>query len=526
MLRNIIFIFTVGLLLAPLGAWAVPATLSHQGHILNSNYQPMTGVIDMTFAFYDSASGGSALWEESLSVAFDNGFYSVVLGDDSNNPILESHFDGADRYLGISVDDGAEMAPRFMITSVPYAMRSGMAEGVTGSVDAVDGISVDGNQVIDAQGQWVGADIDFGSLANVPDDLADGDDVGVVGSGTTNNLVKFSGDGELDDSVVVEDGGNIGIGTAPDTLLHVGGDAKVDGGLTIGDATDCGSENPGTLRWHSGQVEVCNGVSWAAIYRAPPEGGDVTTYTNNGDDYMVHTFTESSTLSVQNAMTVDLLIVGGGGSGGWGNTNEAGGGGGAGGLLYGTVTLDPGDYDVVVGDFSTAPSDTGLGAAGNPSSFGDWTASGGGAGGGCGSQVGGSGASGGGGNGCGSDHAGGSGNQDNVGPLTGYGNNGGAGAWVSNGPGVGNGGGGGGAGAVGGSGHARSADTAGGAGAGRHYDINGSNIEYARGGNGGRGRASINGVDGPENKGQGGQGGTVSGSQGGSGIVIVRYQSN
>ena len=125
------------LFLLPLQALAIPAYLSHQGHILDSNNQPLTGVVSMTFTFYDSATGGSDVWNESLDVSFDDGFYSVVLGTDTNNPLLQDYFDGSDRYLGITVDENGEMAPRSMVTSVPYAMLAG---AVQGEVNATDGI--------------------------------------------------------------------------------------------------------------------------------------------------------------------------------------------------------------------------------------------------------------------------------------------------------------------------------------------------------------------------------------------------
>jgi len=268
---------------------------------------------------------------------------------------------------------------------------------------------------------------------------------------------------------------------------------------------------------------VYSGDITASLY---PTGGTVTTITDGGRQYRVHTFTEvgTDTFTTYFSLNVEVLVVAGGGGGGWGNTNEGGGGGGAGGLLYGSMALSPGYYPVTVGAGGSAPVNSGdPGGNGGNSSFGSAVAIGGGGGGGCSDQNGKNGGSGGGGQGCVTNHPGGSATQGNSGGLTGYGNPGGDGIWVNNSPGYGNGGGGGGAGGAGASGNSRAAGTYGGGGAGRTYSISGSPVTYAAGGNGGPGRSSSPGISAAPNTGNGGTGGNTSGGAGGSGIVIVRY---
>ncbi len=58
------------------------------------------------------------------------------------------------------------------------------------------------------------------------------------------------------------DTGKVGIGVqSPRSAL------QVNGGVQIADDTDdCTSEKAGTLRWHNGTIEVCNGEQWEAVY--------------------------------------------------------------------------------------------------------------------------------------------------------------------------------------------------------------------------------------------------------------------
>ena len=78
-----------------------------------------------------------------------------------------------------------------------------------------------------------------------------------------------------------------------------------------------------------------------------PTGGTVTTYTANGLDYRLHTFTADGNFVVANSGTADMLILGGGGGGG----NYLGGGGGAGEALFiQNRPITAATYGVQVGD--------------------------------------------------------------------------------------------------------------------------------------------------------------------------------
>ena len=89
---------------------------------------------------------------------------------------------------------------------------------------------------------------------------------------------------------------------------------------------------------------VCTDASnnanvWAGRYQAG--GGIVTDYESGGTFYKVHTFTETGVLMVEEAITVDYLVVAGGAGGGFTPGSWGGGGGGAGGFRESLAACSP-----------------------------------------------------------------------------------------------------------------------------------------------------------------------------------------
>ena len=56
-------------------AMAVPEYLNHQGQVILPNGSPMTGSSGVVFKLYSNATGGSALWTQTIDVTFDGGYY-------------------------------------------------------------------------------------------------------------------------------------------------------------------------------------------------------------------------------------------------------------------------------------------------------------------------------------------------------------------------------------------------------------------------------------------------------------------
>ena len=155
-------------------AWAVPATFTQQGRMLNSTGQPLSGMHAMYLVLYDTETGGVGLWSEYHSTYFDNGYYTVNLG--SVTPLDNDLFSGASLWLEVTLD-GVILEPRQELGSVPWALRATSAENVEGGVVNAASISIDDTPVIDSSGAWVGPtpSVDWTELSGVPTDIGDGD---------------------------------------------------------------------------------------------------------------------------------------------------------------------------------------------------------------------------------------------------------------------------------------------------------------------------------------------------------------
>jgi hypothetical protein len=137
-------------LAAPAVASAVPGTLMHQGRLFDDGGAPVDATFDVTFSLYAQPADTEPLWEETHTITFEQGFFSVALGADKS---LVDVLNGEVRYLGIKVGEDAEMTPRSAVQSVPYAL---IANDVTGDIHPAS-VSIPGfGLVIDENGQWVG----------------------------------------------------------------------------------------------------------------------------------------------------------------------------------------------------------------------------------------------------------------------------------------------------------------------------------------------------------------------------------
>lgn len=157
---------------------ALPQQLNQQGRLLDSAGAATTGLHSMSFRIYDSGSGGSILWEETLSVVFNNGYYSTILGANSaSNPLDDSILQQAPLFLEIEVDTNGPLSPRAELLSAPYSRLAGKAESLDGGTVNATEISVGGTLLVDANGSWVGPTVPMGwtDISGIPTDIADGD---------------------------------------------------------------------------------------------------------------------------------------------------------------------------------------------------------------------------------------------------------------------------------------------------------------------------------------------------------------
>lgn len=104
----------------------VPKGIPYQGYLTDTKKKPVDGNISIQFSLYSAPTDGVALWGETDSVTVTGGWYNIVLG---NVTPITLPFD-VPYFLGIKVGGDAEMTPRLALSSVGYAMRASVAEGV------------------------------------------------------------------------------------------------------------------------------------------------------------------------------------------------------------------------------------------------------------------------------------------------------------------------------------------------------------------------------------------------------------
>jgi hypothetical protein len=145
------------------------------------------------------------------------------------------------------------------------------------------------------------------------------------------------------------------------------------GALTIPAGTTAqrpSSPTVGMIRYNTtlNYIEEYREAIWQPLSNVfTANGGTETTYSSGGLNYKVHTFTSSGTFTVVAGTTsVSYLIVAGGGGGA--TDADVGGGGGAGGVIVGTTTVTPQLYSITVGGGGargTGPDNTDVGGGSN-----------------------------------------------------------------------------------------------------------------------------------------------------------------
>ena len=363
--------------------------------------------------------------------------------------------------------------------------------------------------IIDAGGvpAWTTA---AGNLGTIPDDLV-GNHFTLAATDPDSQIVTFSMD------------------TANTTILTNAG-FGLDGttGVISGNPTDVGS--PTTYNFDviatdsTGVNSTTRSFSITVIqpYFSSASGGTITTYTDSGTNYKVHTFTSSAVFDAGTGGLADFLVVGGGGGAG----GRHAGGGGAGGVVHVTgSTIPAGSHSMSVGGGgSRMNGDTQGNAGSNSTAFGETAVRGGASGayvGGCSDIYDG-------GSGCGASDRNcntsygwdskGAGNSTQGNPVipyggtgTKYGNKGGSTNYVHAG------GGGGGAGEQGGVAGPDASWGGGVGGDGIQIDIDGNNYYWAGGGGGNHYGDNASWPGGDGGKGGGGGGGNNTGTGPGAG---------
>ena len=264
---------------------------------LSSSVQPIT------FAIFDSAQAGTLLWNETQQVELDEqSNYTVMLGSTQSGGLPLSLFtSGKALWLEAQIAGRPEQ-PRTMLVAVPYALRAADADTLGGKpVSAFLMAPQPANSTATGRSSGTSSEPDNSSptsgtspaplsasagtsnssgSTNSPTPCAS---VTSDGTGTANQLAKFTTPCNLTKSAVFESGTKVGIGTtAPAGTLDVNGSALVRGTLQLpprGTATTTSGFSSQPEDW---QASVFNSGSAAPLtehflWQAEPLGNGTAT---------------------------------------------------------------------------------------------------------------------------------------------------------------------------------------------------------------------------------------------------------
>jgi hypothetical protein len=189
---------------------ALPRLVRFGGTVRDPNGGPLAGVVGVTFALYSEQTGGAPLWLETQNATADSsGHYTALLGATKPEGLPVELFTGEQaRWVGVQVEGQAEQ-PRVLLVSVPYALKADDADTLGGR-PASAYLLADPSTSAQPAGPS-GATQPAQPEAAVPVKTAAGVRPSVTGS---NYIPVFTNTtGTLGDSVMFQNGSNIGVGT-------------------------------------------------------------------------------------------------------------------------------------------------------------------------------------------------------------------------------------------------------------------------------------------------------------------------
>lgn len=194
------------------GSARTPQLMKFSGAFKDPLGRPMTGRHGVTFALYRDQEGGSPIWLETKIVEFDEqGRFTALLGAASERGLTPELFASAEpRWLGVQLQlPGWQEEPRTLMVAVPYALRALDADTLGGRPASAYVLAETSNA---ASGRSEQSDSPS-SATRVPDLPAP------LFAQTVNYLQKYTtGTPSLTDSLIFDNGTNIGIGTTNPTF--------------------------------------------------------------------------------------------------------------------------------------------------------------------------------------------------------------------------------------------------------------------------------------------------------------------
>jgi len=267
---------------------AFTQTFSIQGVLRDPLGRTVTdGFYNLTFRIYNVATGGTALWTETLgSVDVKHGVFAVELGTVTTMTNLSFSMQ---YYIGISVQDGQELEPRIKLTNSPSA------HGVFGVKNTFPSV---GNVGVGIAAPLAGLHIKTHNAAD--------------------NLLKIESLNSGGGTLTVDASGKIGLNVIPEQALDISGNLKMrngsilfDDGSSLSSAYFGGSASSLT---NNGNVIITtdaddNGSGSVQVVSGPTT---VLTVANNGDISAAGTITANGDISAAGMITTngDISAVG------------------------------------------------------------------------------------------------------------------------------------------------------------------------------------------------------------------------
>ncbi len=243
----------------------VPRTFSYQGVVMDATGHFITdGAHNIRLKLYDAFGAPTEIYSENqLGVVFVKGLFNVMIG--SVTPIPTTIAFDRGYFLGVSVDGGAEMAPRTALSAAPYAIHAMVADrlapgaaGVVTSVNTQDG-------AITLQGGGGTTITNTGGAFTISSSGGGGTGIQGVQNGDASIAVTNPNGPTATISVA-----NNGITAAKISANAVGTASIVDGAVTPAKLNIGGSTN--------GQILTSNGTS--ASWQNAVGGGFVLPFTS------------------------------------------------------------------------------------------------------------------------------------------------------------------------------------------------------------------------------------------------------
>jgi hypothetical protein len=220
-------------------ASALPRLVRFSGAVKDLGGTPLTGVVGITFALYSEQTGGAALWLETQNATADSGgHYTALLGSTKPDGLPPDLFTSEQaRWVGVQVSGQPEQ-PRVLLLSVPYALKAADAETVGGLPASAFVLAAPPLPTSTTNAET--------PAATAPQPLATGTTPVTTAGGTVNKLAKFDAKADITNSLVFDNGTNVGIGNiAPAAKLDVSGTGIFRGALTL-PATGAATATAGT----------------------------------------------------------------------------------------------------------------------------------------------------------------------------------------------------------------------------------------------------------------------------------------